>query len=221
MRFASMLIFGAALNLCLTFAPLGLMQRETPWLRPELLCVAIGLTCLLLADAARNSQIRCHSTTSADRQALGLAYVTGAAILLFVWCAEWEWSVAIGGPAAWQVAGGSMLLIAGATLRAAAIRQLGNQFVSEVTPMTRDTLVRSGIYAAVRHPSETGLLLSLSGIALTLNSTWATLAAIPTFATLTWLRLRLEEISLRSVFGESYREYCREVGGLWPKRRAE
>lgn len=105
----------------------------------------------------------------------------------------------------------------GAALRAAAVWQLGGQFVTEVTPAARDRLVRAGIYGTLRHPSETGLLLALAGIALVLGSRWAALAAIPIFATLTWSRLRLEEAALRATFGPSYGDYRREVGALWPK----
>jgi len=217
MRTAVVLLVGVGLNLGIAFAPLWLVPRDAFWFRPEHVALALGLTLLLLADATGRSEVNSRSSTREDGRAFQLAQVTGFTILALVWGALWERRVSLIPPSPWQISCGIALMILGSTLRAAAVQQLGSQFVSEVTPAIHNRLVRSGIYSKIRHPSETGLLLALAGIAITLDSPWAALGAAPIFMLLTWLRLRLEEAALRSAFGESYNAYCREVGALWPK----
>jgi len=217
MRRTAALLLGAGLNLCLSFAPLFLFSHESHWDRPEYVVLAIGLTLLLFADAGERTSTSARGSTPADHRALRLARVTGLVILAFVWSALWERGIATSFVTVWQVACGGALIALGAVLRAMAVRQLGEQFVTEVTPDPGSRLVRTGIYATMRHPSETGLLLALAGIALVLGSRWATLGAIPIFTALTWMRLRLEEEALRAKFGPSYGDYCREVGAIWPR----
>jgi protein-S-isoprenylcysteine O-methyltransferase len=63
---------------------------------------------------------------------------------------------------------GAAVIAAGIALRLAAILTLGPAFSSSELPPPRR--VTSGVYRAMRHPSEAGLLLAAAGTALLLGS---------------------------------------------------
>jgi protein-S-isoprenylcysteine O-methyltransferase Ste14 len=92
-----------------------------------------------------------------------------------------------------QAMGGS-LLVSGIILRVEAIRALGNQFVSDIR--VERLIVRDGIYAWLRHPSEIGLLLIAIGSSLLLGSIFtAVAAAILLLPTSLW-RMDRENVAL-------------------------
>src|SRR5262249_41788739 len=100
--------------------------------------------------------------------ALGLLAVFEAAIL---------------GAVAWEPAAllrdvltltfGAALFVSGAALRVSAIATLGEHFVFEARVTPEQPLVERGLYARMRHPSETGLLAMSLGAALLTQSTTA------------------------------------------------
>lgn len=116
------------------------------------------------------------------------------------------------------VAAGAGTMLAGVALRRVAMRTLGREFVSE--PRAAPVLVQSGVYAHLRHPSETGLLAVGLGAAITLASPWAlacwALVAVP----LTLARVRAEDRELHACFGPDHESYCRRVRALSPRARA-
>jgi protein-S-isoprenylcysteine O-methyltransferase Ste14 len=92
------------------------------------------------------------------------------------------------------------------------------------TPVVRDqserghTLVDTGLYAHVRHPFYTGLLIFLAGTALWLES-YAALLALPVVLISLLIRIRVEEESLHDTL-PGYAEYMdrvhhRLIPGVW------
>jgi protein-S-isoprenylcysteine O-methyltransferase Ste14 len=79
-----------------------------------------------------------------------------------------------GTPGAWA---GALVIGAGVALRVAAIVTLGPAFSSSELPPPRR--ITAGVYRAMRHPSELGLLLAAAGAALLLGSVLA--AALTVF----------------------------------------
>jgi protein-S-isoprenylcysteine O-methyltransferase Ste14 len=69
---------------------------------------------------------------------------------------------------AWVV--GVMLATAGGGLRVWAFRALGRHFTFELAIFSDHTLITSGPYALVRHPSYTGLLLLVWGMSMALGA---------------------------------------------------
>jgi protein-S-isoprenylcysteine O-methyltransferase Ste14 len=135
-----------------------------------------------------------------------LAAVIGALLLLFV---QWAAIVESGsrehvGHGVWVVSG-CVLIAVGAWIRSSAIRQLAAGFRS--SPETSH-LVTSGIYASLRHPSETGLLLAMIGFTLLLSATWTTVVFLPAAYVVAVWRVRLEETELRKTFGADYEAYA-------------
>jgi protein-S-isoprenylcysteine O-methyltransferase Ste14 len=73
-------------------------------------------------------------------------------------------------PPWWQILCGGLLLAAGIVLRTAAIRTLGVQYSNRVRWTEHDTVISSGPYRAIRHPSYTGMLLGHLGLAVGIGS---------------------------------------------------
>lgn len=99
------------------------------------------------------------------------------------------------------------------------VSELGEDFVSDVAPASKSTsrLRTHRVYAKVRHPSELGLLLMTLGAAVSAGS-WVSISLwCSCVVPLSWYRIRLEEIALVHRFGESYRNYQRQVGGYFPR----
>lgn len=86
-------------------------------------------------------------------------------------------------------------------------------------PSMQDTLVRQGIYAYIRHPLYSGMLLELAGLVL-----WVPSITILMASFLGWLwiiiQARLEEMDLVQRL-PAYREYMQEVPRFLPGRKPE
>jgi protein-S-isoprenylcysteine O-methyltransferase Ste14 len=114
---------------------------------------------------------------------------------------------------------GIAVMWAGFALRAWAVRTLGRFFRVEVTVDSDQTVVDTGPYARVRHPSYTGLLVFYLGLAICLDSYLSVLAAVllPLGAVVN--RIGHEERALRRDLGEAYEAYStrtrRLVPGVW------
>ena len=117
---------------------------------------------------------------------------------------------------AWAVPVGVVIFCLGATLWVWAMRTLGQWFTRDVRVSGDQTVVRTGPYAWVRHPSYTAMLIEMIGIGLTLCSTLSLLLLfIPTLAA-TLYRVRVEERALRSALGPAYAEYASSVKRFVP-----
>jgi protein-S-isoprenylcysteine O-methyltransferase Ste14 len=92
---------------------------------------------------------------------------------------------------------------------------LGNRFSGLVAIQKGHTLVTSGIYRVIRHPSYLGLLVNAFGWGLAFRSAiglvLAALLVVPIVA-----RIRAEERLLASHFGSVYEEYRARTARLIP-----
>ena len=127
--------------------------------------------------------------------------------------------VAVGSGGTWPAPwAGAIVMLLGIALRGAAMRSLGESFVSDVRAAPRDQLVAHGLYAVLRHPSEAGLLCIAGGAAWLLGSTPAiavfALVLVPTVV----IRVRHEDRKLRALFGPAHAAYSRRVPALIPLR---
>ncbi len=114
---------------------------------------------------------------------------------------------------------GAVLTAAGIALRQWAIAVLGSSFTVEVRVRPDQTVVESGPYVLLAHPSYTGMIMSLTGIGLMLGN-WASLAALARIPTAGLIfRIHAEERVLLAELGEPYRRFletrARLVPGLW------
>jgi protein-S-isoprenylcysteine O-methyltransferase Ste14 len=73
-----------------------------------------------------------------------------------------------------------------------------------------ERIVRAGPYRFVRNPMYLGHLVFFAGLALVLGS-WVAAAVLAFHAFWFDRRVREDEAHLARLFGDSYREYCRDV----------
>jgi len=112
-------------------------------------------------------------------------------------------------------AAGLALMLAGMSLRWYAVQTLGPYFTTTVATRDGQPVVERGPYHFVRHPSYSGILLTLSGYCLAFTNWTALLAVVPGAVGLVY-RIRVEERALLEALGEPYADYMRRTKRLVP-----
>ena len=141
----------------------------------------------------------------------------GAGGLVAGWCSVRLPGAAI--PGRWITPALAVTLMwAGIGLRQWAVRILGRSFTVLVRVDEGQQIVDRGPFRWVRHPSYTGLLLTLAGVGLAVGN-WLSLLALVIFPTMGLIvRIRVEEQVLLASL-EGYGAYCRGrrrlIPGLW------
>jgi len=107
---------------------------------------------------------------------------------------------------------GWLLIAAGSLLVTWALALLG---LRTAAPSTRDTLVRRGPYAHVRHPIYDGVLCQFAGLAL-IQPTWPVMLSCLLGAGWAVVQARLEELDLLSRV-PGYRDYANRVPRFIPR----
>ncbi|RDK06245.1 methyltransferase family protein [Cupriavidus lacunae] len=110
---------------------------------------------------------------------------------------------------------GVALFAGGGVLRLWPVFVLGRRFSGLVAIQPGHTLVTTGIYGVIRHPSYLGFLVSSLGWVLAFRSgvgVVLTLLMVPVLLA----RIRAEEALLRDQFGEEYASYCARTWRMLP-----
>jgi protein-S-isoprenylcysteine O-methyltransferase Ste14 len=110
---------------------------------------------------------------------------------------------------------GVVLFAAGGALRLWPVVVLGNRFSGLVAIQPGHTLVTSGVYGVIRHPSYLGLLINSLGWALAFRAGVGLLLTALTIPPLL-ARIRAEERLLRAQFGSEYDAYRARTSRLIP-----
>jgi protein-S-isoprenylcysteine O-methyltransferase Ste14 len=122
--------------------------------------------------------------------------------------------------ARWPIfVGGLVIVVLGMALRQWAVRSLGQFFTVQVQVRSGQTVVDTGPYRWVRHPSYTAIIVSFAGIGVALEN-WLSLIVlliVPTIGLV--IRIRVEERTLLTALGEPYRQFsssrARLIPGIW------
>lgn len=114
---------------------------------------------------------------------------------------------------------GLLVMWAGLGLRIWAVRVLGSSFRTTVEVDADQQVVDRGPYRWIRHPSYTGILMIVTGLALAYGN-WLSLALLLVLPLAGLLpRIAVEEEVLTRILGRPYAEYRthtkRLVPGLW------
>ena len=110
---------------------------------------------------------------------------------------------------------GLFVAIGGVALRQAAVAALGRFFTTRVTTRADQTVVDTGPYRYVRHPSYSGMLITVLGVLLC-STNWVSLACFALAIPGTAYRIRVEERALAGALGEPYRAYMSRTKRLVP-----
>jgi protein-S-isoprenylcysteine O-methyltransferase Ste14 len=111
---------------------------------------------------------------------------------------------------------GITTLIAGSLLRRHCWRLLGASFTGDVRAAPDQSIVTTGAYAMVRHPSYSAGILINAGMGLALGS-WGSTAVLvlASFAVYSY-RIAVEERALLAAVGQPYQEFMRTRRRLIP-----
>ena len=156
------------------------------------------------------------SATVRDRGSLALLWGAIAAGLVGGHFVRMSGVGSIGATPAQFLPVASVIIVAGLVLRWAAILTLGRLFTANVAILPGHTVVRTGVYGYVRHPSYSGMLLSFLGVGVAFDN-WLSLVVIvvPITAALLY-RIRVEETALMENLGSEYADYCKATKRLIP-----
>jgi protein-S-isoprenylcysteine O-methyltransferase Ste14 len=112
---------------------------------------------------------------------------------------------------------GVVVMWLGLALRVWAIAALGGAFRTTVEVEPGQTVVSTGPYRWIRHPSYAGLLLIVAGFGAALGN-WLSLTAcvVLPLPAIVW-RIHVEEAELNLVLGEAYRMYESDRARLIPR----
>jgi protein-S-isoprenylcysteine O-methyltransferase Ste14 len=155
--------------------------------------------------------------TVKDRGSLALlwaAIIAGIAAGIF--CARRGAVGRLGVPPTLFLSAGLALIALGLVLRWTAILTLGRFFTPNVVIQSGHTVVRTGVYRYVRHPSYSGMLVAFLGVGLGFGN-WLSLLSVLIPITLALLyRIRVEERALTETLGRAYTDYCSTTKRLIP-----
>ena len=107
------------------------------------------------------------------------------------------------------------LFVVGGALPIWPVFVLGTRFSGLVAIQPGHTLVTSGVYGVIRHPSYLGRLINALGWALTFRSGVGVLLTVLIVPPLL-ARIDSEERLLRAQFGSEYEAYCSRTSRLIP-----
>lgn len=116
---------------------------------------------------------------------------------------------------------GFFVVTAGLVLSSVAIRHMGASWRMGIDTEGAGALATRGLYARVRHPIYSGMLLTTAGLAATIGDVIAVAVAVGCWVGIP-IQARLEEQFLLSRHGDEYRAYLQRTGRFWPptSRRA-
>jgi protein-S-isoprenylcysteine O-methyltransferase Ste14 len=109
-----------------------------------------------------------------------------------------------------RIVGGSLLLI-GAALIAAGIRNFARARTPIPTNQPTRALVTTGIHGWTRNPIYLGMFLVYGGIGVAAQSLWTLILALPLAITIRYGVVAREEAYLERRFGDVYRDYKARV----------
>jgi protein-S-isoprenylcysteine O-methyltransferase Ste14 len=111
---------------------------------------------------------------------------------------------------------GVALMLAGLAFRFYAMSLLGRFFTYRVAVQHDQSVVESGPYRYIRHPSYAGALITLAGFALALGN-WAGIVVLLGLMGIAYAyRISVEEAALVAALGEPYRQYMQRTRRLVP-----
>jgi len=159
-----------------------------------------------------------HGGTRRDRGSIFVVIATslagvGAAFVI----AEHVHSTAVN-VARWPIfVVGLIVVLAGVALRQWSVLSLGRFFTVQVQVREGQTVVDTGPYRYVRHPSYSAIIMSFAGIGVALEN-WLALLGILVIPTIGLaVRIRVEERALLEALGEPYRQFSASRARLIPK----
>jgi protein-S-isoprenylcysteine O-methyltransferase len=165
----------------------------------------------------RRAQKAAAHADSPDAGSVGVIVYGGGIAMAIAFLLAWVPSLRVPtalNPAVFVI--GLATIVAGSLLRRYCFRLLGASFTGDVRARPDQSIITTGPYALVRHPSYSAGMLMNTGMGLALGS-WASAAllAVASLAIYSY-RITVEERTLVTVLGEPYRQFMRTRRRLIP-----
>ncbi len=206
----------AFLHLLILCAPAALIDRSVfGAANPRamvFLFVVSAWVCIesLASGAAVRLPMKCHGPRH-------LPLAIGLSLLITFWVSLAENALSVPAGFGAAAAAGTSFMVAGVALRYLALRALGPAFLNEVAILPGHSLVTSGIYRWLRHPSEAGTLCLAFGGAFVLGSgVGLVVGLLLLLPGLVW-RTRLEDRMLREKHAIQFGHYARRAPAFLPR----
>lgn len=111
---------------------------------------------------------------------------------------------------------GMVIYLTGLILRWASILQLKGAFTVNVAVNSDQRLKTDGLYKRIRHPSYLGLMLIITGLAISMNTLISLIVVtVPVYVAI-FYRINVEEKLLLEFFGDKYAEYSARTKRVIP-----
>lgn len=149
-------------------------------------------------------------------QARWLPYLMSASMLFVFLASLTEEALNGASPFTLPATIGGFSMIAGVLLRRFSIHALGIYFLDEVAIASGQSLVTTGIYSHLRHPSETGNLCIAFGSTLLLGSPGGLVICIFVLLPVVLIRVQFEDRLLMRHYPKLFTAYARDVPALLP-----
>ena len=146
--------------------------------------------------------------------------LVGVQFVLFIMMVALPWRVApadlsTSNPLLWL---GVVLIVAGLVVALAGLMRLGSALTANPVPLPAAGLRTSGVYAVVRHPIYSGILLAAIGFTLAVGSWWQVLVTVGLGVLFTW-KSRWEDAMLAEEYGAAWQKWALNTGAIVPRLR--
>lgn len=168
---------------------------------------------IALAALKRSKRGSAEARDQGSMRVLWIAITLGVGSAI---AAQWVISARLHAPAHTVRLLALVLILAGLAVRWAAILTLGRLFTVDVAIQPNHSVVQTGPYRFVRHPSYSGLLLAFLGLGVFFGN-WLSLVVLLVPILLAVIsRVVNEERALLAALGAPYAEYCSRTKRLIP-----
>ena len=157
---------------------------------------------------ARIKRANVETSQVEDRGSLRLLWIAITVGVVLAVAVQWVPTARLPGSAELYRLVGSVLILAGLTLRLVSILTLGRLFTVNVAIHSDHPVVEKGPYRFVRHPSYSGLLLAFIGLGISFQSWLSILVLLVPIVPAVANRVAKEERALLSFLGPPYAAYC-------------
>lgn len=148
-----------------------------------------------------------------SRTAIGWSWVGGQVVVIAAaFLVPWRSHGAI------ALVLGFLVVGAGVVLGIAALRSLGPALTPTPVPVRGAGLRTTGVYAVVRHPVYSAILLIAIGLLIAAGTAVGALW-LATLIAFFWLKSRWEDRLLRAAYGSQWQAWARRTGALAPSWR--
>lgn len=193
---------------------LPLLGKPALMFDPKILFIILGSICMWLTQPPVSMK-ETGDQKSSDRFSVVLILLMSL-VSVVVPIVDWAYFKADQSHYSYITIIGVLMIITGIIFRAWAVRTLGKYFTATVQIKEDHTLIRTGPYRIVRHPSYSGAFMAIVAGAVVLESLTGFIISCIAMIIAYYVRIGIEEKELIARFGNDYLDFKRETKMIIP-----